>query len=571
MTTIHDRQEALNTWYARHFTDARSSIGHADDLDNFPDRAVPESNRELTDEEIICRAGAAKNGDKFRRLWDGDTSGYTSPSEADLALCSHLAFWCGRDSARIDTLFRQSGLMRPKWDEKHFADGRTYGAGTIDTSLQGSRAFYSCGHATSVPHNLGSLKLHIASARRTPSNKLVVTVNVSKDGKAIDQLTINNNPSGRKQAETALAVHLDPNDKASRLSIPVLLAQLFTAGAAIADRPRTQTGATVREVVRQNIADFGLAFRTDGGAWSEKRSCEIRRADFVTHTSSSLMDAASEVDDAPRNDKGDVNRLQLLKVIKGELEVLWADLMQSLPVASGATLGQSTAAGQRFWSAMVRLWTTTGTWEKVSEGEARRASLISRAESTISTGTFNNASGHSRNFKPINRWWRIIDACSAWVRTHVDDHGELQVYLALRWELTHQIRVDLPGVSNQTSLMQLGVQFGVLDPNPPVPTSLGHGGSRLAVLSRTMTQQLRSAVQEDAGVVPDPRELLAPENQQSVPNVDDLTKKDSVRHQAAGDIPQANAHRQHIPSALRDWAADFLRDHSPGGAGDKRV
>ena len=31
----------------------------------------------------------------------------------------------------MDSIFRQSGLHRPKWDEKHYSDGRTYGQETI--------------------------------------------------------------------------------------------------------------------------------------------------------------------------------------------------------------------------------------------------------------------------------------------------------------------------------------------------------------------------------------------------------------------------------------------------------
>jgi putative DNA primase/helicase len=85
-----------------------------------------------SDAELIARAERAENGDKFRRLWAGDISGYGSHSEADLALCGILHFWTGGDAARIDRLFRQSGLMRPKWDEKHFAGGRTYGQVTIE-------------------------------------------------------------------------------------------------------------------------------------------------------------------------------------------------------------------------------------------------------------------------------------------------------------------------------------------------------------------------------------------------------------------------------------------------------
>ena len=73
--------------------------------------------------EVIRKALSASNGERFSRLWYGDTSGYGSHSEADLALCGMLAFWTGGDAARIDTLFRQSGLYREKWDRKDYRNG----------------------------------------------------------------------------------------------------------------------------------------------------------------------------------------------------------------------------------------------------------------------------------------------------------------------------------------------------------------------------------------------------------------------------------------------------------------
>lgn len=97
----------------------------------------------LSDDQLIHRAMQAKNGDRFARLWAGDTSGYPSPSEADLALCNDLAFWTGGDPVQLDHLFRQSGLMRPKWEERHYADGRTYAQGTIAKALEGRTEFYT--------------------------------------------------------------------------------------------------------------------------------------------------------------------------------------------------------------------------------------------------------------------------------------------------------------------------------------------------------------------------------------------------------------------------------------------
>ena len=71
----------------------------------------------MEDEELIAKAERSKNGDKFKQLRAGDFSGYESQSEADLAYCKILAFWTGNDAQRMDTLFRQSGLIREKWNK----------------------------------------------------------------------------------------------------------------------------------------------------------------------------------------------------------------------------------------------------------------------------------------------------------------------------------------------------------------------------------------------------------------------------------------------------------------------
>jgi primase-polymerase (primpol)-like protein len=47
----------------------------------------------LNDAAILDKLRRAKNGPSFERLWQGDTEGYASASEADLALCGMLAFY----------------------------------------------------------------------------------------------------------------------------------------------------------------------------------------------------------------------------------------------------------------------------------------------------------------------------------------------------------------------------------------------------------------------------------------------------------------------------------------------
>lgn len=99
-----------------------------------PKRAPTEGLVALADAQLIEIAGKAKNGAKFTDLFNGRwESRYKSQSEADMALCELLAFYTGRDEAQMDRLFRASGLMREKWDEKHGA--HTYGETTLQKAI----------------------------------------------------------------------------------------------------------------------------------------------------------------------------------------------------------------------------------------------------------------------------------------------------------------------------------------------------------------------------------------------------------------------------------------------------
>lgn len=68
---------------------------------------------------------------KFADLYAGKWKelGYPSQSEAELSLCTKLAFWCERDPEAVDRIFRSSALYRSKWDERH--GEMTYGEMTV--------------------------------------------------------------------------------------------------------------------------------------------------------------------------------------------------------------------------------------------------------------------------------------------------------------------------------------------------------------------------------------------------------------------------------------------------------
>lgn len=106
-----------------------------------PAPAVQPSN--MDDAELLEKARGAANGDKFTCLWTGDTTGYDSQSEADQALCNLLAFWTGREATQMDRLFRESKLMRPKWDERHSSDGSTYGEITLEKAVKNTTDTYA--------------------------------------------------------------------------------------------------------------------------------------------------------------------------------------------------------------------------------------------------------------------------------------------------------------------------------------------------------------------------------------------------------------------------------------------
>ena len=96
----------------------------------------------MTDKDIMDKAMNSSNGMKFARLFNGDTSDYDNDdSRADMALCSMLAFWCNKDISMMDRIFRQSKLMREKWDEKHGRD--TYGNITMEKAVESCMNTYS--------------------------------------------------------------------------------------------------------------------------------------------------------------------------------------------------------------------------------------------------------------------------------------------------------------------------------------------------------------------------------------------------------------------------------------------
>src|SRR5215216_6743427 len=139
-TEIHERQDVLTRLYRHVFKD--KTPGEAN---GHRPRTTP---LDVGDEDVLALAMQAKNGEKFSRLWRGDTSDYAGDdSRADLALCSLLAFWTDGDTERMDHLFRQSGLMREKWNRHDYRER------TFNRVLEGRTEFYQPGEKSSANGN----------------------------------------------------------------------------------------------------------------------------------------------------------------------------------------------------------------------------------------------------------------------------------------------------------------------------------------------------------------------------------------------------------------------------------
>jgi RecA-family ATPase len=99
-TDINERQEVLDRLH-------RALWGN--DYQNLTNDIEPKPANPIDIANLI------EKDEKFARLWSGDVSGFSSNSEADLALCEKLAFYGECNPSEVERLFRESGLVRDKW------------------------------------------------------------------------------------------------------------------------------------------------------------------------------------------------------------------------------------------------------------------------------------------------------------------------------------------------------------------------------------------------------------------------------------------------------------------------
>jgi len=82
----------------------------------------------------------SKNGDAIRSLWQGDTTKYNNDeSSADMALCSHLAFWTRKNAQQMEQLWLESPLgSRDKTQKRE-----DYRLRTIQAAINNTKEVYT--------------------------------------------------------------------------------------------------------------------------------------------------------------------------------------------------------------------------------------------------------------------------------------------------------------------------------------------------------------------------------------------------------------------------------------------
>lgn len=122
----HELSKPLRTVTQDEFTDLLSSLGYPWKKQEVFTPITPVATN-LADEEVLTKMFASKNGNKIKKLWEGDLSEFNQDnSSADHALCMHLAFWTGKDTTQMERMWLSSPLgARKKTQEREDYRKRT--------------------------------------------------------------------------------------------------------------------------------------------------------------------------------------------------------------------------------------------------------------------------------------------------------------------------------------------------------------------------------------------------------------------------------------------------------------
>jgi primase-polymerase (primpol)-like protein len=110
------------------------------DTKNIPTAFATKFFDGLDDRHVLEKMFASKNGDAIKQLYDGAISDYgDDASKGDMAMCSHLAFWCRRDKEQMQRLWMGSPLGSREKTQKRL----DYRSRTLDNAIKGCKEIYT--------------------------------------------------------------------------------------------------------------------------------------------------------------------------------------------------------------------------------------------------------------------------------------------------------------------------------------------------------------------------------------------------------------------------------------------
>lgn len=474
---VQDAQDALQRVYDHYFAEA-SRNGEA--------RSAPCTDGFTGDDAaLVQKMLSARNGASVEALWNGDATGYGSASEADLALCSAIAFYAGDDPARIDRIFRGSGLMREKWERADYRDK------TIGKSLERDEFYSGRTKRKAANHDAPSDPAPIegpAGLVLLPSDagyrgsQVWATYTVVISGEEVAPITISTSTTAKRDACREIKSWMAAQRGAEKLpkkeaaAVEQFVNKTLQNADKLAEHFKAQRQAQPREapegptmqgiIISEAPRLAGLAFKEDDGRiWSEPEGRPIDAREFEKRVPSALVEACEQAVDYPEDRVG---MSAPVGMIRQYLLMAWTEALKGLPGEVRADTGPDSEAARRYAAAIVRLFSIRERWRKTYGRDNAEVSMDSATLAQLAREKLT----HQNPVEPTG-WIRCHNAAiDAWC-CHVPvlgDDGEPtgeppHRWLAMRYELVHQLpkhsRPDLPNTASQYDLARLANRYGL--------------------------------------------------------------------------------------------------------------
>ena len=318
--------------------DGRGELRDANkEINQFYNTVFNDEQISCTETDTITPTESPRGLDpKAKKLFDGDTSGYASQSEADLALCSLIAKRI-KDPQGIDELFRKSALYRDKWDKKHYSNVQTYGERIIEKVLSGERrgkpdrSLYADvkNFVDTIEGVFRNNEMYEDLVLKTSEDRRYARAVLSKlSQKGVVKRVTNRSGTWRKIDNELMEMNLlDTEVKNIDLTLPLGLHGLvnFHPGNIILVPGDVDAGKTafMFNVVKDNVSQFNVHYYSSEMGPQEIKSRVVLFDDFppLDHPNMHFYNRSADFEDVIRPGEKNLNIIDYLEVVENFFEI----------------------------------------------------------------------------------------------------------------------------------------------------------------------------------------------------------------------------------------------------------